>query len=379
MIRSLIVALLVALAAACASRTTTPVAPAADPLSLALAGQYTVPTPAAGDPLSKARFGGVSGIAMDPLSRQLLGISDDRETNRVFVFRVQGEGAAFRVELRAYFPLDGTPEPLNPEGIAILGSGRFLVASEGVMVKDSRVAPAIAIYKRPAEYAAQLTVPTQFVAPAKGPATRGSRDNANFESLTVSPDEQSLFTATEAPLAQDDEPASMTRGALARILEYRASGDTFAPARQFAYPLDAAPKPSFTPRLSINGIVELLAVSPADLLVLERSYADESGQGSPKINRIRVYRASLAGATDVSGVESLRGARNVTPVSKTLLLDLDTVRGLGPELSTLENFEGMAFGPPLADGSRTLLLVSDDNFRQTQRTVFLQFRIRGRL
>ena len=41
----------------------------------------------------------------------------------------------------------------------------------------------------------------------------------------------------------------------------------------------------------------------------------------------------------------------------------------------LENFEGMGFGPPLPDGSRTLLLVSDDNFSQRQRTTFLLFRL----
>jgi hypothetical protein len=380
MLRRFALAVLLAGTSACAARPAAPpAAPSSGPASLEFAGEFVMPPVTTGDPLGKARFGGVSGIAMDPLSRQLLGVSDDRDVNRVFVFRVQGEGAAFRVELRAYFPLDGTPEPLNPEGIAILRSGRFLVASEGVMENGVRIPPAIALYKRPAEYVGELPVPPRYIPPRRGQATHGGRNNANFESLTLTPDEQYLFTATEGPLLQDDEPASMTSGARVRILEYRASGDTFVPAREFAYPLDPAPAPPFAPRVSINGLVELLAISASELLALERSYADQSGQGSRKINRIRIYRASLAGATDVSSVESLRHARNVRPVHKTLLLDLDTVTGLGPELATLENFEGMAFGPPLADGSRTLLLVSDDNFRQTQRTVFLQFRIRGAL
>ncbi len=377
--RRLLVAVLASAAIACAGRTPPRPGAAPDPLRLELAGQFVVTPPAASDPLSKARFGGVSGIAMDPLSRQLLGVSDDRNVNRIFVFRVQGEGAAFRAELRAYFPLDAVPQALNPEGLAIMRSGRLLVASEGVLVNEPRVPPSVAIFKRPAEYLGQLAVPDRFLPPREGPLTSGARDNANFESLTLTPDEQQLFTATESPLTQDDEPASMTRGALARILEFRTAGDSFAAAREFAYPLDAAPKPSFKPRVSMNGVVELLALSASELLVLERGYADQSGQGSPKVNRVRIYRAPLAGATDISSIPSLRQARDIQPVRKTLLLDLDDVPGLIPELATLENFEGMAFGPPLADGGRTLLLVSDDNFRSTQRTVFLQFKIRGTL
>lgn len=379
MLRRTFAAVLAGAAIACAGRTPPRAAAEPDPLRLELAGQFVVTVPAANDPLSKARFGGVSGIAMDPLSRQLLGVSDDRNVNRVFVFRVQGEGAAFRADLRAYFPLDGTPNALNPEGLAIMRDGRLLVASEGVLVNEPRVPPAIAMFKRPAEFIGQLAVPDRYMPPPEGPLTSGARDNANFESLTLTPDEQHLFTATESPLAQDDEPASMTRGALVRILEYRAAGDSFAPAREFAYTLDAAPQPPFKPRVSMNGVVELLALSASELLVLERSYADQAGQGTPKLNRVRLYRASLTEATDVSSIPSLRQARGVQPVRKSLLLDFDTIPGLIPELATLENFEGMAFGPPLADGSRTLLVVSDDNFRSTQRTVFLQFRIRGTL
>jgi len=39
-------------------------------------------------------------------------------------------------------------------------------------------------------------------------------------------------------------------------------------------------------------------------------------------------------------------------------------------LSRLENFEGLTFGP-IVNGTPTLLIVSDDNFRKTQKTSFL--------
>ena len=41
-------------------------------------------------------------------------------------------------------------------------------------------------------------------------------------------------------------------------------------------------------------------------------------------------------------------------------------------MTRLENFEGMAFGP-VVNGVPTLLVVSDDNFRKTQKTAFLLF------
>ena len=43
----------------------------------------------------------------------------------------------------------------------------------------------------------------------------------------------------------------------------------------------------------------------------------------------------------------------------------------------LDNVEGMTFGPRLADGRRTLLLVSDNNFAPAQFTQFLLFAFSG--
>jgi hypothetical protein len=51
------------------------------------------------------------------------------------------------------------------------------------------------------------------------------------------------------------------------------------------------------------------------------------------------------------------------------------------DLSTLgiylDNLEGMALGPRLPDGTQSLLLVSDDNFSNSQLTQFLLFRLNG--
>ena len=64
-------------------------------------------------------------------------------------------------------------------------------------------------------------------------------------------------------------------------------------------------------------------------------------------------------------------AANHQPAPKTLVADFAT---LG--LSRLDNTEGMTWGPVLQHGnrsSRTLVVVSDDNFRSAQTTQFAAF------
>jgi 3-phytase/alkaline phosphatase D len=374
------VAAALALTAACAGRGARP-HPDTAAAPLELAGEFNIPPLTTFDKLNSARFGGISGIAVDPTTNELLGVSDDRQDSRVFVFRLSGEGRSFQVGLHAYFPLPeaaGAPAALNPEGIAVARDGRLFVLSEGIQNREPRIPPSITIYTRRIDYVGRLPMPSKFVPPETGPITRGVRANTGFESLTLTPDERHLFTGLETSLVQDGDPSTFERGTLVRLLEYEAAGDSFVPAREFAYPVDPIVRPGFPASASNNGLVELLALSSTELLAMERSFAEETGSGGRTHASIRIYRFSLDGATDVSRFESLRAARGLRPVRKRLMLDLADVKGLSPELAGLDNFEGMAFGPALADGSRTLVLVSDDNFSRRQRTSFLLFRINRR-
>jgi hypothetical protein len=338
-----------------------------------------VPAGVQAGPLEQARFGGISGLALDPRSGELLGVSDDREHPRVFIFRppVVADPAVFRVDLHAYLPLPAHPEApaaLDPEAVAITLGGRVFIASEGIQNEEPRVPPAIVEYTRNYAFVRQLDVPAKFIPPATGPITRGVRNNASFESLTLTPDERRLFTATESPLAQDGAAAGILNGGRARILEYEQAGETYVPRREFAYPLDPLGPVGFTPGFLVAGLVELLALGDTEFLAMERGFAQEADDGRRSVTRIRIFRVSIDGATDISGFDSIRGRRLVA-ARKTLLLDLSAVDGLSPELAPLDNFEGMTFGPLLPDGSRTLIIVSDDNFHPAQRTWFLLFRV----
>ncbi len=71
----------------------------------------------------------------------------------------------------------------------------------------------------------------------------------------------------------------------------------------------------------------------------------------------------------MAGLAALTGSE--VPVAKSLVLDLDTL-GI-----PLDNIEGITFGETLENGSRSLILVSDNNFSDTQFTQFLAFEVKS--
>ena len=87
-------------------------------------------------------------------------------------------------------------------------------------------------------------------------------------------------------------------------------------------------------------------------------------------NKGRIFEISTRGATNVRDLDSLAGD-DVRPVRKRLVADLSDVG-----LSTVDNIEGITWGPRLRSGERTLLLVSDDNFSATQVTQVVALAIR---
>ena len=120
----------------------------------------------------------------------------------------------------------------------------------------------------------------------------------------------------------------------------------------------------------------MLAIDDKTLLALERGFVASTEKPGEGRCTIRLFSVTLSGATDVSTFESLKGHPEIVPLKKTLVLDLSQAQGLSRELApTLENFEGMTFGPRLPDGRASLVLVSDDNFSAAQRTWFLLFAI----
>ncbi len=370
---------------------------------LTLAGQFSIPPLTKLPEGARLQFGGISGLAPTGAPGEFLAVSDDRTAHRYYRLRITGEGPSFRVDVVEAIPLDDRVRGprLDPEAIVIMENGDLLISSEGRGAQQTRVPPSIARYSRQGTFVGELPIRDRFV-PNDGPPPRGVRANAGFESLTLAPGGRRLYSATETALLQDGDPVTFDHGTMSRMLEYIREGDTFVPRREFAYPLDAMDAAPFTADASAAGIVELLALSDDELLALERTFISAAAGQGRGINHIRLYHVSVADASDISAIDSLRGLdldraqepagqpvarptpsararpERIRPARKTLLLDLAALQGLSPDLTTLDNFEGLAFGPLLADGSRSLVIVSDDNFNQAQRTWFLLLRISGR-
>jgi len=324
------------------------------------------------DAIDKARFGGLSSLVFDVSSGNLLALSDDRESTRIF--RLQVRDDPFSVVPIGVIPLLGAPVALDPEGLAILPNGHLLVSSEGIQNRDPRSPPGLFEYTADGQFFETLELRERFLPPASGPITHGVRANSSFESLAIAVDGSRLFAGLETALAQDGEPATFEHGTRTRILEYKREGLTFVPGDEWLYELEPVPQPPFKPGLVINGLVELVVLDDSHLLALERAFVENADDPAHSMNRIQLYRVSLEGGTDVSGFDSIAGRTGLLPLPKVLLLDLGNAPGLPPALkaSHLENFEGMSFGPALPDGARRLFMVSDDNFSMDQRTWFLR-------
>ncbi len=200
--------------------------------------------------------------------------------------------------------------------------------------------------------------------------TRGIQGNLGFESLTLGatgtvPGEPlHLFTATEGPLVQDKTAGSINGTPRNRFLHYYLGEGRPLLLGEYVYELDPAPA------ALVHGLSEMLALDGnGHFLALERSFA-------PIRFQVKLFQFTLAGASDVSNRLGLRGnMRGVETIQKQLVMNLSELSQGEPGV-TLDNLEGMTWGPQLADGSRSLILISDDNFKSFEKTQLLLFKVK---
>ncbi len=243
---------------------------------------------------------------------------------------------------------------LDPEGARVGPNGTVFIADE--------YGPTVAEFTATGKLLRTLPVPEKFrpERPGEQPEDelpphnrRGRQPNRGFEGLAITPDGKTLLAALQSPLLQDHPTDSQNRrvGVNVRFLEIPIDGGA---TREFVYTLD---KPG-------HGVNEVLAYGEGEFLVLERD-----ALGGPLAKFKRVFRVSVKGATDVSGVESLpstglpQGMRALTKVPFLNILD----RRHGIRAADIaEKFEGLAFGPDLPDGRKLLLITADNDFLPEQ-------------
>jgi len=332
--------------------------------SLALLGQTALPgtTQVDGVPL-----GGLSGLTFDARSGRYLALSDDRSENgpaRFYRLAIDlpaaGSGTAATTATAAapaglvvtvegvttLLARGGAPFPrrgLDPEGIA-LGNDRIYISSEG----EAKVAqaPFVQEFDLDGKFLRELPLPERY-RPAAGGAV-GVRNNLGFEALALTPDGRYLFAGAENGLAQESAAAAAGVPSLSRLLRWDLVQGGLPD--EFLYRVEGISRTPPAPTdLLVNGLVEAIALDRDRLLTLERQWLPGVGI------EMKLFAVTLAGSANVARIDP-PASLALAPAPKTLVLDFADL-GL-----PLDNFEGMAFGPPLPDGRRPLILVSDDNF-----------------
>lgn len=327
-----------------------------EPIAVRAVGRFNVHGGAHEDPrLSAVELSGLAWLGAERYvavgdqhaTLHFLSIHVDRATGAVTSIafdeaRPLTTGAGARLET-----IEGGPDR---EGVAFdPASGSFWIADERTGGADA-AGPSL---HRHGTGGRRLEVVVPADHPALAPLS-SARANLGLESLARRPGDGGYWTATEEALEIDGPTAGPDAGTVVRLVSFDAS---MRPLAQYAYRTDpvsgviASPIPAVGHELS--GVVALAALPGGGLLALERALGgDESGMAG---FRIRIYEVDVTDATDVSGMpyrDGLQGTR-YEPVSKRRLAELRF--GL-----VNSNFEGMALGPRLENGDRSLLLIADN-------------------
>jgi hypothetical protein len=347
-------------------------------LSIEYVGAYQLPK---GFQVKNTPVGGLSGLTYDRQRNLFYAISDDRGEQapaRFYTLKLDldptnPQQVKFdRVEIVDVTLLKNERGETYPKGetdteaIALTPQSSVFITSEGD--RNKKIPQFINEFDLKTGRVKQaLPIPQRYLPDPD--SKRGIQNNLGFEGMTLSPtgtlpasgEPLRLFAATESALMQDKEVAKVGEngkipGAKNRWLHYLLSQQPEI-ISEHLYQLDSPPLGAIE-----HGIPEIQAIDTSGhFLTLERSFGLTGF-------RVRIFQATMGGATDTSKIASFKGNATIQPIQKQLVLDLQKL-GI-----YIDNLEGMALGARLPDGSQTLLLVSDDNFSKRQVTQFLMFK-----
>ena len=334
-------------------------------LSTALVGSYTLPQ----TNFNGTAVGGFSALSYDAQQDRIYGLVDDKVNPRVYTLHLNRAApsstpSAITVEavtsLQDPLKIEGSKPnaTLDGEGMVLTRRGTFFIASEGNL--SLKIPPRLSEFNRgDGGWRQSLPLPPQYWSfNPEGVFDLGVAPNRGLESLAINAEGDRLFSATESPLQQDaSHPYS-------RFLHYWIGEPEPLLISENLYPLDVAPTGS-----TRHGLSDLTSIDNAGhFLSLERSYSPTTGYSA------MLYQFATGIATDTSGIRTLPpNLKGIVPILKQPLLNLADLN------IPLQNLEGLSLGPRLQDGSRSLLLISDNQFDAKVPTQVLVLRLGRRL
>jgi len=298
----------------------------------------------------------------------------DRTTGAISDFRIR-QTIILRKGANA---LDGfAPPEAGPLGLAFDPEGIVVNPRNGHLLVSDEYGPSLLEFSRGGQLLRRFAVPVNLLPRNAASSvvnhagdtgnTAGKRTNRGFEGLAISPDGRTVYAMLQSAML--DEGAA--NGIYNRIVAFDTR--TARAKAQYAYKMEGSSQG--------RGISALVAINDTDFLVLERNNRGIGVDSTIADANKKVFRISLTGATDVSGIDLDAGGATFTTVSKDLVpwLDLAAPATLGhPSLAALggvspEKWEGLAVGPRLKDGRYLLLAGTDNDYSVTQNAASTQY------
>ena len=191
---------------------------------------------------------------------------------------------------------------------------------------------------------------------------KGPRNNGTLEGIAFDSRFKTIYSHTEEPLFEDGDQATTGKGGLIRLYQFDVK--TKKNITQFGYQLEPiALEPNPKGSFAVNGVSAIQYYGKNQLLVIERSYSTGT-----QACTIKIFLCDLNNATNILDYPSLQNQK-FKLASKKLILNMDDL-GI-----FIDNVEGITFGPKLANGNQSLVLVTDNNFSDKQKTQVLVFEV----
>ncbi len=342
--------------------------------------EYIVPN---GTQFQGTTVGGLSGLDYDARRDVYYMVCDDPSaTNpaRFYTARIAISGkridSVIFIKVDTFLNQQGKPYPdirkdrVHSADLEAMRYDRyrdeFIWSSEGQRVIRDSIRdlqnPAIVITDRNGKYKDSFALPPNMHIQLE---EKGPRHNSVFEGLSFDEDHRHVYISVEEPIYEDGPKAGLGDStALIRILKFNRKLKQCV--AQYGYRIGSIPFPANPPgAFKINGVSDILYLGNEKFIVIERAYS--TGRIPTDI---KIYLADATDAEDISSVPSLEAQPARKLITRKLLFDMNNALGFD-----IFNIEGVSFGPVLANGHRSLLFVTDNNFNVKEKTQFFLFEV----